>query len=145
MHILNEGRSAFLEFLRNLTPQALILSIAIIAGMKLDFTRFNLSNTGPTLIFLSLILIWAMAVWSNSSIFLEKSLVAAKPVNRASRLFARQNLRGIPLMRANLVYSWRNQRVLFLELIVLMIILEFGLVVVGISAIYSASSILSVT
>lgn len=49
MHLLNAGRATFLEFLRNLTPQALILSIAIIAGMKLDFTRINLSNTGPHL------------------------------------------------------------------------------------------------
>lgn len=144
MHLLKEGRAAFLEFLRNLTPQALILSIAIISGMKLDFTRLNFSNTGPTLTFLSLILIWAMAAWSNSSLFLEKSLVTVKPINRASRLFARQGLTSLRLMRANLSYSWRNQKFIFIELVVLMTIIELGLVVVIITAISSASSLLNI-
>lgn len=84
-----------------------------------------------------------MAAWSNSSIFLEKSLITVQPINRASRLFVRHGLKGLRLMGANLAYSWRNQRIIFIELIVLMIIVEFGLVVVGISAIFSASSILN--
>jgi hypothetical protein len=32
MHILKEGRSAYLEFLRNLIPQALWLSFTLVAG-----------------------------------------------------------------------------------------------------------------
>lgn len=144
MHILNDGRAAFLEFLRNLTPQAVILSIAIVSGMKLDFTKIDFKNIGPTLIFWMLIAIWGMAAWANNSLFLEKSLVSVKPINRASRLFSRKGLAGIRLTCANLTYSWRNKRIVFMELVVLMLIVEFGLVVVAISAILSASSILSI-
>lgn len=144
MHILNDGRAAFLEFLRNLTPQAVILSIAIVSGIKLDFTKIDFKNIGPTLIFWMLIAIWGMAAWANNSLFLEKSLVSVKPINRASRLFSRKGLTGIRLTCANLTYSWRNKRIVFIELVVLMLIVEFGLVVVAISAILSASSILSI-
>lgn len=142
MHLLNDGRAAFLEFLRNLTPQAVILSIAIVSGMKLDFTRINLANTGPTLIFWLLVAIWGMAAWANNSLFLEKSLISVRPISRASRLFSLQGLTGIRLTAANLAYSWRNKRIIFIELVVLMVIVEFGLVVVAVSAIFSASSIL---
>jgi hypothetical protein len=142
MHLLNDGRAAFLEFLRNLTPQAVILSIAIVSGMKLDFTRINLANTGPTLIFWLLVAIWGMAAWANNSLFLEKSLISVRPISRASRLFSLQGLTGIRLTGANLAYSWRNKRIIFIELVVLMVIVEFGLVVVAVSAIFSASSIL---
>ncbi len=144
MYLLNEGRAAFLEFLRNLTPQALILSIAIIAGMRLDFTKVNFENAGPTFIFWVLIMIWGMAAWSNSSLFLEKSLVSVKPVSRASRLFARRGLRGLRLTGTNLIYSWRNQRIIFAELVVLIIVIEFGLVVVAISGIFTALSIIGI-
>lgn len=144
MHLLNDGRAAFLEFLRNLTPQAVILSIAIVSGMKLDFARVDLANTGPTLVFWLLVAIWGMAVWANSSLFLEKSLISVKPINRASRLFSLQGRAGIRLTVANLAYSWRNKRIIFIELIVLMLIVEFGFVIVAFSAIISSASILGV-
>lgn len=112
--------------------------------MKLDFTKIDFKNIGPTLIFWMLIAIWGMAAWANNSLFLEKSLVSVKPINRASRLFSRKGLMGIRLTCANLTYSWRNKRIVFIELVVLMLIVEFGLVVVAISAILSASSMLSI-
>lgn len=142
MHLFNDGRAAFLEFLRNLTPQAVILSLAIVSGMRLDFTRIDFTNTGRTLIFWLLIAIWAAAAWANTSLFIEKSLVSVKPISRASRLFARQGRNGLRLTGANIAYSWRNKRVIFIELVVLMLIVEFGLVIVAASAIFNASSIL---
>jgi|GEM_PF-4569147 len=32
MYILDEGRAAFLDFLRNLTPHVLLLSLALVIG-----------------------------------------------------------------------------------------------------------------
>ena len=112
--------------------------------MKLDFARVDFTNTGPTLVFWLLVAIWGMAVWANSSKKKKKSLISVKPINRASRLFSLQGRTGMRLTAANLAYSWRNKRIIFIELIVLMLIVEFGFVIVAFSAIISAASILGV-
>jgi hypothetical protein len=43
--IFSYARGPFLEFLRNLTPQIMLFSIAIVMSTKLDTNKFDLSNT----------------------------------------------------------------------------------------------------
>lgn len=70
MHILNDGREAFLGFLRNLTPQIAILTVAFLAGAQLERAAQSGTVTGMQLIiFVVLIVIWVLAVAANTMSF----------------------------------------------------------------------------
>lgn len=51
IQLLNGGRSHYLEFLRNLTPQIVLFSIVLLLGHNLDFTRFDPDNWVATALF----------------------------------------------------------------------------------------------
>lgn len=140
MHILKDGRVPYLEFLRNLTPQTVVLSFALVAGDRLQPTCCHPENMKETLIFLCFLTIWGLAAWANSSTFIEKYLVATERINRASRLLIRSGTKGWRNMYALLFFAWRNERAVFWEVIIVFVVVEFGLVVVVMSAIGSASS-----
>lgn len=140
MQILKEGRSAYLEFLRNLTPQALLLSFALVAGRDLQPSCCYPENFKRTAVFFCFLFIWAMAVWANSSIFIEKYLVSVDRINRASRLLIRKGVKGLKGLRALLLFSWRSERSIFWEAVIVFLVVEFGLVVVVMAAIGSATS-----
>lgn len=142
MHIFKDGRVPFLEFLRNLTPQALVLSFALVAGNKLQPTCCYLENAKQSGIFVCFLVIWGIAAWANSSLFIEKYLVSAKPIGRASRLLIKFGVKGLANLRAVLKYAWRNERLIFVESIVVFAVVELGLVVVVLSAIGSAAALL---
>ncbi|WP_167544265.1 hypothetical protein [Duganella sacchari] len=72
MYILKEGRAAYLEFLRNLTPQILMLSLAFFVGRKIDFTQLDWAYATPTFIFYSFMLIAIFAAYANATLFMEK-------------------------------------------------------------------------
>ncbi|QDW65655.1 hypothetical protein [Luteimonas granuli] len=82
MKILAEGKGAFLEFLRNLTPQVLLFVFALTAWVKLDFTTIDLSNWATTLAFYVCAITLALAVIANMTQFIENySSVALKPIS----------------------------------------------------------------
>ena len=67
-------RVPFLDFLRNLTPQTILLSFVILMTTKIDFTHFhfNLNNIVVTLVFYLLLACFSFSVYANSTIFIEK-------------------------------------------------------------------------
>jgi len=142
LQIFNDGRAGYLEFLRNLTPQAVIFSLVLIVGSKLDFTTLDFSNTPQTAVLGALLFMWGYSVWANSTIFMEKILVTAPQMRRAARLIKLKAERNHKLFCMNILFAWRIQRLLFLEIIILMVIVEFGLIMACVTAIYSAQSIL---
>lgn len=144
MHIFTNGRSAFLEFLRNLTPQAVLLSLTIVAGIDLTPTCCYLDNTKQTLIMSCFFFMWITALWANTSIFIEKYLDSIKSINRASTLFSIQGITGFMKFKAVTLYIWRNKRIVFLEVLAVIIITEFGLVTVVMSAMSTASTLLNI-
>jgi hypothetical protein len=58
----NDVHEAFLAFLRNLTPQILLLSVAIIESLELDINKFDFSNILNTLPFILVMVIFFAAV-----------------------------------------------------------------------------------
>jgi hypothetical protein len=59
--------TSLLEFLRNLTPQILLLSVAFVLGSKLDITKFQFTlqgvkNAWP---FVSVLLVLFVAFFAN--------------------------------------------------------------------------------
>jgi len=87
---------ALLEYLRNLTPQILLLALAIVAWVGIDTTKPDYSWNGfknlatPTLLFG----LFIGAFWSNMYQFLERTAVVSEAVDEEATLLAR---RGIPL------------------------------------------------
>lgn len=82
MKILNEGRVAFLDFLRNLTPQVLLFAFALTVWAGLDFTKFDPSNWAMTLGFYICAVTFALAVIANMTQFVESySSLALKPIS----------------------------------------------------------------
>ena len=139
MFILGAGRKAFLEFLRNLTPQILFFSLGFVGGSKLVIPSFDLSNAGQTIICFVFLGIAVCAAWANGSLFLSESITA---LNLRSGLPTLDRSAGpIRLVRTNAQFIW-SKRWSILEVIIVLVIVEFGFVVVTFSAISAASSFL---
>ena len=130
MHLFRDGRAPFLEFLRNLTPQTFVLSIAIVAGYKLQPTCCYIENTRQTTVFIFFSAIWVAALWANSSLFVEKYLISVNKINRFSKRLVRQNIKGFQHFKMLIVYAWRYKRIIFLELLFVGIVLEMGMTAV---------------
>lgn len=86
--LLGEGRGAFLEFLRNLTPQILLLSCAAFTGASLDLGKWDLSNLASTLLVVLCLALFAVSALANGLQFTEGYLVATNPdlLERADRV-----------------------------------------------------------
>ncbi|MDR2875398.1 MAG: hypothetical protein LBV44_05660 [Methylobacillus sp.] len=69
---LRTARDPYLSFLRNLTPQVFLASLAWIAASKLDFLKWDLSNLWQTAGFCILLILFGYSVWSNATVFLEE-------------------------------------------------------------------------
>lgn len=122
MHILGAGRSAFLEFLRNLTPAVLLASLALLYWVRLDFRRVDLSNWVPTVAFFGCALTAALAFYANVSAFLEHAFAPAPGVDRALRLLRRRGHPPRRMLLALMVLTWRQQRIVVLEVIVVLLV-----------------------
>jgi len=86
MHVLDEGRKAFLEFLRNLTPQVALLSLAYFIGTRLDLHRIDLSNWAATLMFFALVLLAIVSVAANSINFMSDYCRSLDVLDKAVKL-----------------------------------------------------------
>lgn len=91
MHLLGRGRSAFLEFLRNLTPMVLLASIAFVAWAQLDFAHIDVSNWRTTMVFWVCLLTASLSLAANLIGFLESAFAFPLGLERAIR---RLRLRG---------------------------------------------------
>ena len=142
LELLNGGRSAYLEFLRNLTPQAFLFSIVILVGSKLGF-HYEPDNAIPTLLFVMLLGAFGLAVYANSSLFYERGFPNGK--RWLSKMDAFLKIRRVSRGRrvaAKLKAVWRNRLVEYLELSIAMYFIQIAVGVVIFSAMQSAFSIL---
>lgn len=135
MFILNEGRSAFLEFLRNLTPQILLLSLSFFLGEKLNFSKIDFNNFTVTFIFYVFLFLAILAGWANASMFMGK-FVPMERVRRAMKLIGKREKYNRTRMRVT--YAARKKMVFF-EGILMIVTVEFSLAGVFISAIAAAN------
>lgn len=76
---LRAARTPYLNLLRNLTPQVLLASLAWAIASKLDFSRFDLSNIGPTFAFFAFLALFGFAVYANSTLFLSELFPGLMP------------------------------------------------------------------
>ncbi|MEF2266842.1 hypothetical protein V3C40_08610 [Janthinobacterium sp. LS2A] len=135
MFILKDGRAFFLEFLRNLTPQILLLSLAFLLGGKLDFAKFDFNNLTSTLAFFFFLLLFGLAAYVNISLYMEK-FYPIKRFNRGVRLIGARS--GVNKLNINLIY-FRKNGLVFLEGMFVMLTIECTLAGVFVSAIATAN------
>jgi hypothetical protein len=76
---LRNARGPYLNFLRNLTPQILLASLAWVLYLKLNFTEIDLTNYWPTLCFFAFFTLFVCAAYSNISLFLSEVFPCLTP------------------------------------------------------------------
>lgn len=76
---LRLARTPYLHFLRNLTPQILLASLAWILALKLNFTKIDLANWVATLGFFAFLTLFLFAVHSNISLFMSELFPGLMP------------------------------------------------------------------
>ena len=129
MKILSEGRGPFLEFLRNLTPQVLLLAFALTIWVRLDFTSFDLSNWATTLAFYVCITTFVLAVIANMTQFLESyASLAFRPI--ADRMIRIKAITQDPRKRQRFLrkclahYKWS----VVLHVAIIFLVIETGVI-----------------
>lgn len=93
-----EARKALLEFLRNLTPQILFMTLAIILGAKLDLSHFDLSlngikNAGP---FVMCIIVFMGAAMANTTLFIDSAITSNESLDKAANEIKEMRLKALP-------------------------------------------------
>lgn len=143
IQLVNGGRSHYLEFLRNLTPQVVLFSIVLLLGYQLNFTRFDLGNWVPTLMFFILLGAFALAFYANSTLFYEKCFPEWKEwLKKTERSIATRGIRGPRRLIAKLKAIWCERFVEFVEVVTAIYFLQIALAIVIAMGMHSASTIL---
>lgn len=142
MLLLDGGQRAFLEYLRNLTPQILLASTGLVLGSQLDFHRVDLTNWFTTTAFFLCIGLALLAFFANMNVFLDSLLDGLTTYGRVGR---RLRLRGVHSRRATVAtlrVMVRQRPTLLLDLVATMTIVNVGLVAVAVAAWNAARAVL---
>lgn len=142
MHILGAGRSAFLEFLRNLTPTVLLTSLAVVLAVQLDFRRFDPSNWVATVAFFCTVLTAILALYANVSAFLDHAFTPTPDIDRALQKLRYRRHRPRKMLGALVALTWRRRPIVFFEVILALVIVFAGWFGAAISALTAAISAL---
>jgi hypothetical protein len=141
MMIFGYARGPFLEFLRNLTPQILLFSIAIIMGTKLDLMKFDLSNTWSTMLFITFMGTFFAAAIANMFMFIEGACRSIEEIDEKSKRLHSDGITGLAYTKELGVQLFKKSKVLFIELAVVMLIVQVGFLAVTISSIQAATNL----
>ncbi|MDT3313270.1 MULTISPECIES: hypothetical protein [unclassified Pseudomonas] len=136
MYLTGRGRKPFLEFLRNLTPQALMLSISFVAFLKVR--EFGVQFDNPTFarIFTGVFCfaMFVVAAYANASCFLEDAF-KVEEVRKVEKLSLKNQFKSVI---EKISRAWRTSRFLFVEIVLMTLVVEFGLVAVLYMSVVSA-------
>lgn len=127
MHILGPGRSAFLEFLRNLTPIALIGSVAVVAGIRLDFGRVDPSNWRMTVEFWFCAVTAVLAFIANMLSFIERSLSAPDGLEKEIKAMTLDGRSTRSRLWALVTFTWKTKPLMFVEGVIVLVVVYSAL------------------
>lgn len=144
IRIVRVGRKAYLEFLRNLTPQILLLGFAIHVGKQLDFTSIDFSNWLQTLIF------WVLFISFGFAFFINYFSLLSECFPDIDRLFKRQANRNqdnrLITIRSNAALFrsiFKNRPLVLIEIVFLTIFVNIVAAVILISGVRYAASLMT--
>jgi len=136
MHILNEGRGSYLEFLRNLGPQVLIMVVAIISGVNYIPTCCYPENFWATFFIVCIWTTWTLAVIANVANFITNftdSVVEFKDAHETTGITVWERIKLL----------WSKRKSFFFELILVFLVAEVGMVAVVFTGISTAAGLLN--
>lgn len=137
---IGEGRKAFLEFLRNLTPQILFLTISLISGSKLDLTQFDFSGSGlwNAFPFAMCLIVFFGAAIANIGLFIENAITSNPALDGELEEIKSKAVIAWKRTWLCLCAAWKHNKPAFVEIILALAICEIAFVVVFIVAIQGA-------
>lgn len=141
MHLFKEGKSPFLTFLNDLSPQVILLAFALFAGRNFDGSCcvWSAANIKDSAIFFLSISLWIAAAIASAIRFAETYLVSLPRIDAESRRLHNNGVSGFfKHWGALLRYTWSNERHFFWESLVVFTIIEMGLVIVLVLSVFSA-------
>jgi hypothetical protein len=139
LQLLNSGRAHYLDFLRNLTPQIILFSMAIFVMLKLDFTRFDFNNIAPTFLFFFLFSSFALAFYANSTLFYDRCFSELKEwATELNKSMTENNINGYHRFSATIKAVWKERFIEYIEVIAVLFFFQIALAVVIVMSIYSA-------
>ncbi|MGX5664165.1 hypothetical protein [Diaphorobacter nitroreducens] len=142
MLIFNEGQRPLLEFLRNLTPQVLLATTALLLWAHLDFKRIDLSNWPSTAAFFLCVGLLCLAVIANLNQFLDAIL---NNLGVYARFARRERTRGVHPRRAmlrTLKVMLRHRPTLLLDFLGTVAVVNIGLLTIAVAALNAAKAAL---
>ncbi|HZY18634.1 MAG TPA: hypothetical protein VFE82_09135 [Ramlibacter sp.] len=142
MLLLNEGRRPLLDFLRNLTPQALLVSTAIVLADDLDFRRVDFGNwfqTGAVFLCAAFAL---LAFFANMDLFIDGLLDGLASYSRVARRLRRRGVAPRAATLATLRMIFRQRPTLFLDYVATVTLLNVAWVAIALAAISASRAAL---
>jgi hypothetical protein len=134
-----KGRKPFLDFLRNLTPQIILLAISLIFANKLKLDKFDISLEGVkrTWSFVLFFLVFLAAALASFSTFLDESLEAYKTDNRFEMNDSKDFTR-VKKLRLMISTVWAQHKMAVFNMILVMVVAISALSTVFMMGIQSA-------
>lgn len=141
---LGPGRAAFLEFLRNLTPQILFLAATLVAGAPLDYSRLQFDWPGikNLLAVLACGAVFLGAMAANMTKFLDDTLHSTENLDIEVRRLRAKHERLFDRLRAIVKAAWRLNRVVFIQAVLAMVVVQASTFAVAITAFQTAAGVL---
>ena len=131
--ILTSGKEHYLGFLRNLTPQILLLSIAIVMATELDINRWEPSNWRASLPYLFVITTFVLAAVANIFDFIEKTCTSFASIDTELQAMKKCDATWSKRFKTMLSLLWTKSKFAFIEALIAVAIVQvgFGVVIVG--------------
>ncbi|MCV4288641.1 hypothetical protein OH708_12045 [Pseudomonas capsici] len=136
------NRKALLEFLRNLTPQVLFLTLALILTTNLDLKKFDISIEGfkRTAPFLSCLLVFIGAFLANMTQFIDSALISPLKLKKLADVITRREKKFWTKLVKLTVAAWRHNKSGFFEVGLVLCISYVAFLAVVLVAIQGALS-----
>lgn len=135
-----EGRKALLEFLRNLTPQIIFLTLALLFGSKLNLNKFQFTIEGVSNFipfFMSLIVFFGASM-ANITTFIDSAITSNESLNKEIEAIKGQNLKALRRTWNLICAAWKHNKSAFFQLVLALVVAEASFVAVFILAIQGA-------
>jgi hypothetical protein len=135
-------RTAFLEFLRNLTPQVLFLSCALILFERIDVSilRFDYQSLKRVLPPFLAFLVFLGSFIANSTQLLEKFMDSPESLRSEVLLIRGSRLSNIIKTKRLFFAAWRLNKSAFWQIAVVFLFVQTGAIAVAVVAIKSIIS-----
>lgn len=139
-------RVHYLDFLRNLSPQVVLASLAWVIAVKLDFGKLDPSNWLQTAGFFIYLAAFAWSFWANATLFLERAFPEFSAWRKAEEgVLTEAGIRGWKFLAVFFTKVMRQRPVEGIMSIAMLVLLTFALAAVLVSSIAATVSFLRAT